>query len=177
VIAYNPLDGAEIWRAECLGGEIAPSPIFAGGYVLAIEPYGKLVAIRPDGHGNITKTHIAWTAEFGAPDICSPVSNERFVFALTSDGTLSCFNVSDGTPLWQKQLRGDFKASPSIAGDRLYILGENGDTYILEIGPEYRQIAKCSLGERTYASPAFADGRIYIRGIEHLYCIAGQEQQ
>ncbi|MHC4633374.1 MAG: outer membrane protein assembly factor BamB family protein, partial [Planctomycetota bacterium] len=67
VIAYDPANGAELWRAECLAGEVAPSPIYANGLVFAIEPYTKLVAIRPDGRGDVTKTHIAWSVEDGTP--------------------------------------------------------------------------------------------------------------
>jgi outer membrane protein assembly factor BamB len=175
VIAYDPTNGAELWRAECLGGEVAPSPIYAGGLVFAIEPYGKLVAIRPDGQGNVTKTHIAWSAEESTPDICSPVSNGELIFLLTTEGTLSCYDVADGTKVWEKDVGGSFQASPSIAGDRVYLVSEKGVTYIIETGTEYKELVRCELGEKVYASPAFADGRIYIRGIENLYCIGNTD--
>jgi len=171
VIAYDPNDGAEIWRVKCLSGDLAPSPIYAGGLVFAIEPYNKLVAIRPDGRGDVTKTHIAWSIEDGTPDICSPVSNGELIFLLTSDGLLMCYQVTDGTKLWEKDLREDFRASPSLVGNHLYLLNMKGVMRIIEAGPEYKELARCELGEDCYASPAFADGRIYIRGTENLFCI------
>jgi outer membrane protein assembly factor BamB len=184
VIAYDPANGTEQWRAKCLGGEIAPSPIYAGGLVLAIEPYTKLVAIRPDGQGDVTKTHIAWSIKDGTPDICCPVSSgqsfdklrmvskvEPLVFLLASEGMLFCYKITDGTKLWEKDLKENFRASPSIVGDRLYLLSEKGIMLIIEAGAEYKELARCELGEDCYASPAFADGRIYIRGLENLYCI------
>jgi len=171
VIAYKPVTGEEIWRARCIGGDVAPSPIYAGGFVFAVEPYSKLVAIRPDGTGDVTKTHIAWSIEEPAPDICSPVSNGRFVFLLTSDGLLCCYKVADGTKLWEEDLREDFRASPSLVGDNLYLLNEDGVMFIIEAGPQYKQRLQSKLGEECYASPAFADGRIYIRGVDNLYCI------
>jgi len=174
VIAYAPVNGAELWRAKCLGGEIAPSPIYANGLVFAIEPYTKLVAIKPDGRGDVTKTHIAWTVEDGTPDICCPVSSGELLFLLTSEGKLTCYKVKDGTKVWDKDLKENFQASPSLVGNRLYLLSEKGIMFIVEAGMEYKQLAKCELGEDCYASPAFADSRIYIRGQENLYCIGEQ---
>ncbi len=193
VIAYNPANGTELWRAKCMGGEVAPSPIYAGGYVFAIEPYAKLVAIRPDGKGDVTKTHIDWVGEDYIPDICSPVSNGELIFLLTTEGMLTCYNVTEEkdanvpesteedkgkllapatkTIVWEKDLETYFRASPSIVGDRLYLMSEKGVMFIIKIGAEYQELAKCELGEKSYASPAFADGRIYIRGLENLYCI------
>jgi len=129
-----------------------------------------------DGRGDMTKTHIAWKSERGGPNICSPVSNGKVVFMLFSEGLISCYNVTDGTRLWEKDLRENLQASPSIVGDKLYLLDEEGVMYIIEIGPEYKELAKCELapeglGEKCNASPAFVDGRIYIRGLENLYYI------
>lgn len=174
VIAYDPANGTEIWRANCLVGDIAPSQIYASGLVFVIEPYSKLVAIRADGRGDVTETHIAWSMDEGGPDICSPVSDGERIYMLGSDGLLSCFKVSDGAKVWEQDLREFFLASPSLVGDRLYLLTEKGVMFIAQVGAEYKELAKCELGEKCHASPAFADGRIYIRGVEHLYCIGGQ---
>jgi outer membrane protein assembly factor BamB len=171
VIAYNPDNGAELWWAKCIGGEVAPSPIYAGGLILAIEPYTKLVAIRPDGQGDVTKTHIAWSIKDNTPDICCPVSNGQLVFLLSSEGMLFCYKVTDGTKLWEKDIRENFRASPSLVSGRLYLLSEQGIMFIMEVGTECKELARCELGEDCFASPAFADGRIYIRGLKNLYCI------
>jgi len=175
VIAYDPTDGEEIWRAECMAGELAPSPIYAGGKVFVIEPYTKLVAIRPDGRGDVTKTHIAWSVEEGGPDICSPVSNGELIFLLETGGFLTCRNVADGAKLWEHDLMADFLASPSLVGDRLYLLSQEGVMFIVEVGTECKELARCELGEQCNASPAFADGRIYVRGLTNLYCIARKD--
>jgi len=175
VIAYDP-NGEELWRAKCVGGDIAPSPIYAGGLIFAIEPYTRLVAIRPDGRGDVTKTHIAWSIEEAIPDICSPVSNGELIFLLTTDGLLGCYKVTDGTKLWEEDLREDFFASPTILGNRLYLLSQKGVMFIIEVGTEYKELARSELGEDCHASPAFADGRIYIRGLKNLYCIGRKNQ-
>jgi outer membrane protein assembly factor BamB len=161
----------EIWRVQCLSGDIAPSPTYANGLVFVIEPYSKVVAIKADGKGDVTKTNIAWVNDEGGPDICSPVSNGEFVFLMATEGLLQCLNFSDGKKVWEKDLQEYFLASPSLVGDKLYLLSEKGVMYIAEAGAEYKQLAKCELGEKCLASPAFANGRIYIRGIKNLYCI------
>jgi len=185
VIAYELTNGTELWRAKCLYGDIAPSPIYANlvrdptekvsnganGLVFAIEPYSKFVAIRPDGQGDVTETHIVWSIEEGTPDICSPVSNGELIFLLASEGLLSCYKVADGTKLWEQDLRENFYASPSLVGDKLYLLTGKGVMFIVQAGLEYKELTRCELGEDCHASPAFADGRIYIRGLENLYCI------
>jgi len=175
VISYDPAAGAELWRVNCMAGDIAPSPIYANGLIFVIEPYSKLVAIRPDGRGDVTETHIAWKMEEGGPDICSPVSNGEFIFLLATEGLLSCHKVADGKRVWEHDIQEYFQASPCLVGNKLYLLNEKGVMFVIEAGTEYKESAKCELGEDCHASPAFADGRIYVRGIENLYCIGNSD--
>ena len=154
-----------------MGVDVAPSPIYAGGLVFIVEPNNKLVAIKPPGAAAAGQASIAWTGEDGIPDICSPVSNGELVFLLQTYGTLTCYAVADGTMLWEEDLDTSFTASPSLVGDRLYLQSEEGVMHIIEAGRSYREVARCALGEKVYASCAFADGRVYIRGVDNLYCI------
>jgi outer membrane protein assembly factor BamB len=176
-IAYDPNTGAEIWRADCLGTDVAPSPVYAGGLVFATEPYSETIAIRPTGEGDVTETHIAWTTYESAPDICSPVSDGTRLYILDGTGYFVCCNLADGQKVYHHDFRQNFMASPSIASERLYLLSDKGVMHIADLGAEYNEIATCELGENCYASPAFADGRIYIRGEENLYCITGVSSQ
>ena len=171
VIGYDPTSGAEIWRAECDGTDVAPSPVYAGGLVFAVSPYSELYAVKADGQGDVTKTHIAWIGEDGIPDICSPVSNGEQVFLLTTSGTLTCYRLADGQILWEEDLDTSFNASPSLVGNHMYLLSEKGVMFIAEVGAGYKEVTRCELGEKSQACPAFADGRIYIRGKKNLYCI------
>jgi len=176
VIAYDPATGTEIWRADCVMGDVAPSPIYANGFVFAVEPYSRLVAIRTGGKGNVTETHIAWFAEDDIPDICSPVSNGELVWILTTDGLLTCYKVADGKKLWDHEFeRTTFNASPGLVGDKLYLLTVKGVVYIIEAGDEFREITTCRVGGKCYASPVFGDGRIYIRTTQNLFCIGNTE--
>ncbi len=171
VIAYSALDGTEIWRAECLNGEITPSPVFAGGLVFVPSPSEKLLALRPNGQGDVTKSHVVWSAEDYVPDITCPVSNGDLIFTLTTPGILSCYEVKDGKKHWEHDFETDFQASPSIAGNRLYLLGLKGTVFVIEASREFKELARMEAGEALMASPAFANDRMYLRGSKHLVCI------
>ena len=175
VIAYNPDDGKESWRAECVGGEAAASPILAGDLVIAIEPYHKNVAIRTGGAGNVTDTHVAWDNEDVGPTIVSPVTDGSRVFFMDTYGTLYAVNSRDGKLIYNYDFDENVNSSPTLVAGKLYVLSVNGTMFIGTPGDtEYTLEAKSALGEECYASPAFMAGRIYIRGTTHLYAIGNE---
>ncbi|MGQ9574933.1 MAG: outer membrane protein assembly factor BamB family protein [Thermoguttaceae bacterium] len=172
VIAYRPADGKEIWRAECLRQDVAPSPVFAGGLVYMANAYPQLSAIRPDGQGDVTATHIVWSGEDNLPDTCSPLATPEYVLVLTSAGTLTCYEAKQGKQLWYQDFEATFLASPSLAGNYVYLVSEQGKVFVVQPSPAgCKKIAEADLGEPCTASPAFQDGRIYFRGKTHLFCI------
>ncbi len=171
VISYDASTAEELWRANCLAGDVAPSPAFNGEMVFTVISGAKLAAIRPDGRGDVTNTHVAWTAEAGLPDISSPLASERFVFLATTGGIVTCYDAKDGRMLWEKDVDANFCSSPSLVADRVYLLSTDGAMVIFAAAEEYRQIARCELGEDSDTCPAFLDGRIFIRGEKNLYCI------
>ena len=171
-ISYNLTDGAELWRVECLSGEITPSPIFAGGLVFVPSPSDKLLAIRPDGHGDVAKTHVAWSTEENVPDVTSPVSNGELVFALTTPGLLTCFDAKDGKKQWEHDFELEFHSSPSIAGNRLYLFGQKGAAIITEAGRQFKELFRTEMPDVFHASPAFTMDRIILRGTTNLWGLA-----
>ncbi len=174
VIAYAAQSGTEIWRADCLApAEIGPSPVYSEGTVFAANDFAALSAIRADGTGDVSDTHIAWSADVGLPDICSPLATDRFILLLTSYGTLTCFDKrKGGDPLWEEEFEMDFASSPSLVGNRVYLFSREGKVWIVEpTREECRRIAQADLGEECVTSPAFQYGRIYVRGTKHLFCI------
>ncbi|MGA2864584.1 MAG: PQQ-binding-like beta-propeller repeat protein [Verrucomicrobiota bacterium] len=170
VISYAPDSGTELWRAEFLGGEVVPSPIHAAGLVLAGAVDGKFVALRADGRGDVTKSHAVWAVEDDVPAICSPVATEQRVFLVNSDGRVLCYRMKDGVKLWEQDTGSHFQASPTIAGDRLYLLSDSGTMFILGTGERLELLGRAEVGQECVASPAFQPGRIYIRGKQDLIC-------
>jgi outer membrane protein assembly factor BamB len=186
VIAYDPKDGTELWRVGGLDGDVAPSPVFNGSVVLAAaNDHYPLLVIRPDGRGDVTKTHVVWKWDDNIPELCSPVATEAAACLLTSDGMVTCYDVRTGDKRWETDLgdlvkapgkdTGSFHAesSPSLVGNRLYVIGKNGKGLILELGKEgCEKVGATDLGEPCVSSPAFQSGRIYLRGKKNLFCIA-----
>jgi outer membrane protein assembly factor BamB len=173
-IAYNPRSGEEIWKAQVLSGEIAPSPVFADPLVFFIEPYNRVVAVRADGSGDVTKTHVVWEASDGIPDICTPVTNGELLFLLNTPGTLTCYEVKTGKKVWEKELGMEFKASPCIVGDKLYLLSTSGKMIVAAAGRQFKKLVTSDIGEKCTATPAFVDGRIYLRGEKNLFCLGNR---
>lgn len=175
VIAYEPGTGEELWKAKLMGADLAPSPIFAAGKIFAVKSNEILYAISPDGRGDVTDSpSIVWQKDCSAPDICSPVSNGELVFLVNSGGVLSCFDAPTGEMVWEHTFDDTFQSSPSLAGEWIYLLSENGNTYRVKAAREYEESQKSFLDEWLRASPAFLDGRIIIRGDRNLYCIGGK---
>jgi outer membrane protein assembly factor BamB len=172
VISYAPGTGTELWRANVLDGDVAPSPTFGGGMVFAVNAGAKLSALRLDGQGDITDTHVAWGAEDGLPDIVSPLTNGQLIWLMTTDGLLTAYRVKDGTKAYEKELDVVYMASPTLVGDRLYLFDEKGVARIIAAGEAFKELGhRAELDEPVRASPAFLDGRIYVRGTKHLYAI------
>jgi outer membrane protein assembly factor BamB len=185
VAAYNPADGKELWRAQCISGDVTPSPIVAAGKVLAIEPYNAMVAVKADGTGDVSKTHVTPIGDLSIPDVTSPVSDGRFVWLLTTEGVLTCYDIRDAAPApiddahkknprfrWEHEFQKEsFHASPVLIGQTLYLLSAKGRTYRVAAAETFQQIGVSSVPDKFSASPAFLSGRIFIRGSAFLWCI------
>ena len=174
VIAYDPAAGKELWRVKCSQGDAAPSPVLAGNAVIAsVNDSAPIMAIRADGSGDVTASHVLWKGEDNTPDICSPLATEEFVYLLTTEGMLTCYDAKKGDKLWEEDLN-DFKckASPSLVGKQLYVFGEAGKCWILEPSRSgVKRVRQTDLGEGCVACPAFQDGRMFLRGKKNLFCI------
>ena len=172
VISYNTADGAELWKADLLSGEITPSPVFDGTQVVVASPSDKLVAIRPDGSGDIVKSHVVWTNEDNVPDVTSPVSNGQLVFCVTTAGMLSCFDAKDGKKQWEHDYEFECHASPTIAGNRVYFIGQKGAAVIVEAARQFKELFKTEVPDQFHASPAFAQDKVVFRGVTNLWCFS-----
>lgn len=170
-ISYGAKDGSELWRAECLDGEVTPSPVFANGTAFIVSPSSKLQAFRVDGHGDVTQSHLNWIAEDGVPDVTSPVTNGDLAFLIDTSGMLSCYDANTGKKEWQQDIEEEVKASPSLVGDKLYLVTMKGTMLVAAATREFKEIARSALNEQVYASPAFARHRMFVRSMKHLICV------
>lgn len=171
-ISYAPADGAELWRAECLDGEVTPSPVYAGGTAFIVSPLSKLLALRVDGHGDVLKSHVLWQAEDGIPDITSPAVAGGLAFVIDTGGVLTCYDAGTGRKQWEHDLEMECKASPTIVGGRVVLVSVSGVIVVIDTAREFKELKRSEpVGEQVFASPAFARGHVFIRGLKHLFCL------
>ena len=175
VIAYDPRMAAELWRCSGLTGDVAPSPVYADGMVFVTNEYARLMAIRTDGSGDVTSTHVVWQAEEGMSDASSPVCDGKLFLQAHSSGRMTCYDARAGRLLWETRLDGALWASPTLAGGVVYLPDDRGRTHIFRLADSFAEIAAPALGEPIHATPAFADGHIYVRTQGHLFCIGGKQ--
>jgi len=172
--AYEPLTGKELWRVSYADGfSNVPRPVFGHGLVYITTGFQQpsLLAVRPDGSGDVTRTHVAWRVSRGVPFTPSPILVGGELYMVSDLGVATCLDAQTGAVLWTERLGGNYSASPVFADGRLYFQSEDGLTTVLAPGRQFRVLARSELGEATLASMAIANGSFYLRSISHLYRI------
>ncbi len=169
-VAYAADSGEELWKAECLNGEVTPSPIFAGGNVVVASPSDKLLAIRPDGTGDVSKTNVIWTSEDNVPDVTSPAANNELVFTISTSGLLTCFDVKDGKKQWEHDYETEFHATPAIAAGRVYLFSQKGQAFVIEAARQFKEISRTQMEDSFHASPALVGEFLVVRGLTNMWC-------
>jgi outer membrane protein assembly factor BamB len=172
--AYEPLTGQEIWRVSYGDGfSNVPRPVFGQGLVFIATGFQTptLIAVRPDGKGDVTRTHLAWTISRGAPYTPSPLLVGNDLYYVSDTGVLSLADATSGQVIWQQRLGGNYSASPVLADGRIYFQSEEGLTTVIAPGREFRRLAVNRLDGTTLASIAVSNGSLFIRSDSHLYRI------
>ena len=175
-VAYDPLTGEEIWRVGYEDGfSNVPRPVYHEGLVYIATGFQEpsILAVRADGRGDVTRTHIAWTLRRGAPLTSSPIVVGGELYMVNDGGIASCVDWKTGTIRWQHRLGGgDYSASPVYADGRIYFLSEEGVTTVIAPGTEFRKLATNVLDGETLASMAASGRSLFIRTDRNLYRIA-----
>jgi len=171
IIAYDPEDGAELWRVRGTTRYVTPTPLVCAGLIVcASGRNGPVTAIRPGGSGDVTSERVVWKHRRGGPYIPSGVAYRNRLFLIGDDGTLSCYNAGSGQRIWSERLSGPVTASLVAAAGRIYALTERGRVYVAAAADEFKLLARNELGAKCLATPAVADGELLVRTERHLYC-------
>ncbi|MCC7419997.1 MAG: PQQ-binding-like beta-propeller repeat protein [Planctomycetaceae bacterium] len=176
-IAYDPRTGDELWKVYHGGFNAAARPLFGHGLVyINLEGGDRLLAVRPDGTGDVTKTHVAWKTMKSTPTRPSQILAGDSFFMVSDGGVVSCLNAATGEQRWTKRLGGPHCASllhaPSTEYEHgiLWIFDENGSARVIEADPkEYREVSENKLDAGCMASPAVAGDSLLVRTKTHLY--------
>jgi outer membrane protein assembly factor BamB len=173
-IAYNPMTGDEIWRIRYRNHSATARPLFAHGLVYINNGFSKaeLIAVRPDGTGDVTDTHVVWTARKSIGSKPSHLIVDNLLYVIHDGGTASCIEAKTGQPIWTERIGGKFSASPILADGKIYLMNEEGTTTVLAPGRHYRELAVNQLDEGCMASPAVVQDSLLIRTKRHLYRVA-----
>ena len=178
VAGYDLADGKEVWRF--LYGEgfsVVPRPVFSHGLVFVatgfIQPCSVL-AIRPDGEGDVTGSHLAWKTDEGAPHTPSMVAVGDELYFLSDRGEFSCVDVTTGALHWREDIGGRYSASLVYADGRIYVTDEEGKTIVVEAGKTFKKLGENVLQEKTYASLALSGPAVFLRTEGNLYRIEGR---
>jgi outer membrane protein assembly factor BamB len=173
VASYDPDTGKQIWIIDGPTEQFVASLVYAEGilFMTAGYPTYHLMGIRPDGIGNVSKTHVAWHDTHAADYVPSPIAFNRYFYFVNDNGLAGCLEAKTGKRLWTQRLGRHHSASPVSAGGYLYFLDDDGTMFVLRGGPKFEIVSKNLLGEECRASPAVSQGQIFIRTRGHLYCI------
>jgi hypothetical protein len=175
VASYDPRTGKRHWMIDGPTEQFVASPVYNEKlvFITAGFPEYHILAIRPDGSGNVTDTHIVWRTQQGCAYVPSPILSENGkYFLLTSDkGVGSCFEAATGERYWMERLGSHYSASPVLAEGLVYFTSDDGITKIIRPNPTLEVVASNELGENCYASPAVSQGQIFVRGESHLWAL------
>ena len=173
VASFDPETGQQIWKIDGPSEEFVATPVYSerAGLVFVSSSWPKqvLLAIRPDGSGDVTQTHVAWQNTRGAPYVPSMIVADDFLLSVNNSGVAFCYEAATGKVLWQEKL-GRHHASPVLVSGLVFFINDDGQVNVIKPGVKFDRVAKYELGEPCYASPAISDGQVFLRGFKHLFC-------
>lgn len=181
VYAYHPDTGAELWSAGGNLFEVIPTPVVGDGLVFASSGRaGPTLAIKPGGSGDVTDSHIVWSSSKGSPFIPSPLLHDGILYMVNDMQSIgTAYDAKTGEVLWQGRLgeaaRESFSASPVLVDGKIFFTNDQGETFVLQAGREFKLLHVNQLNARTLASPALVDGTWYWRTDRELIAIGGKE--
>jgi outer membrane protein assembly factor BamB len=176
VSSYDPDTGRQNWIVKGPTEQFVSSPVLADGGVLFLTygfPKRGIMGIRPDGAGDVTKTHVLWNIEKASRGgyVPSPVAVGKYVYVVNDEGIATCADPKTGEQVWIQRIGRHFHASPVLVGDALYFADDDGKVTVIRASDKYEEIARIDMGEGVFASPAVSRGQIFLRTAKHLYCI------
>jgi outer membrane protein assembly factor BamB len=171
--SYDPRTGKELWRVQYNDWSAAPMPLFENGlaYIVSGLTKAELLAIKCDGHGDVTDSHVVWTDKTHIGKYASPILVDGLIYTVAEESFLTCLDAASGSTVWNERIGGGYQASPIYADGRLYFCNQQGVTTVLKPGRTCDIVATNKLADGFMASPAAAGKALYLRTRTHLYRI------
>ena len=165
ITAYSVSNGSELWRVECMSGEVGSSPCASNGIIFGASEYATCIAI------NAATGEKLWEAGDCLPECSSPVATKDMLYVATSYGAVCAYDAKDGKVVKQHELSTPFYSSPVIADGKIWLFSNSGKCYIFSTGKDFKLITSFETGEKTFATPAFTDGMMVVRTDKSLYVV------
>lgn len=174
VASYDPRTGSLIWIIDGPTEQFVASLVYnakadllfmTGGF-----PEHHILAIKPDGTGNVTKTHVKWRTNKGVAYVPSPISEGDYFLVVSDSGVAHCFDAASGEVVWEERMR-EHHASLVSADGHVFFINDFGTLRAVKPGPSYELVAESEIGEKVFASPALSEGQIFVRGSQTLFCL------
>ena len=176
--AFALATGRELWSADGVSPLVYTSPSFGQGTLIVMGGFfGSVIYIKPGGDGDVTGKRLFYDQRMKKHVIGSPIMKDGHIYVSVTDGFGQCYELATGKLVWEERLpttgaSGQTWATANLAGDKLYVINQSGDTIILRAAPKFEVIATNSLGELSNSTLALSNGEIFLRTQAALYCIA-----
>jgi outer membrane protein assembly factor BamB len=178
---YDPRTGQEIWRVQYPDWSAAPRPIFDQGLAFFVTGLTKreLWAVKTDGHGDVTDSHVAWKLGRHVGVYASPLLVDGLIYTAADENYVTCVEAATGQIVWTERIGGKYAASPIYADRRLYFFSQQGTSTVLKPGRSLSILATNTLANGFMASPAVDGHALVLRTRTHLYRVesAGPETE
>lgn len=174
VQGFDARTGKLLWTSKNLGEGVVPSIVIGDGLAFTASGWSgrdSIKAFRLGGQGDLGETNLVWEQRKGQPHIPSYIYRKPYLFTITEGGVAMCLLADSGEIVWQERIGGTHSASPVIVADKIYFLSDDGETTVIQAGPEFKLLARNPLKEKTQASMAVSQGQFFIRTANHLYAI------
>jgi outer membrane protein assembly factor BamB len=170
---YDPRSGHELWRVSYPDWSTAPRPLYRDGlaYLVTGLVKAELWAVKPDGKGEVTDTHVAWKLKTHVCKTASPILVDDLLYMLSDESFVTCIEAGSGKVVWKERIGGSYAASPIYANGRLYFCDKEGTTTILKPGRTFEVLTTNKLADGFMASPAASGKALFLRTKTHLYRI------
>lgn len=168
---YDPRTGRELWKVRYDDWSVAPRPLFDRGLAFIVTGLNKreLWAVKTDGQGDVTDTHVLWKLTSRVGKYASPLLVDGLIYTAAEESFVTCVDAATGQIVWTDRIGGKYAASPVYADGRLYFFSQQGTTTVLKPGRAFEVLAVSTLADGFMASPAVSGKAFFLRTKTHLY--------
>lgn len=179
VQGFDPKTGERLWSSQVIGEGKVPSVVVGDNLAFTAGGWGgkeSIKAFKLGGRGDLKETNLLWEQRKGMPKVPSMLYLKPYLYTINDGGIAQCLKGDTGEVVWHERINGNFSASPVAAAGRIYFLSDAGETTVIEAAPQFKELAKNSLGDKTQASIAISQGQLFIRTEKYLWCIGDEKR-